>query len=138
MKKLIIILLSITIFTTYSFAHEPGSEINFIDAQQAYEILKQDNTVFIDHRPAEAFALSHISNAVSMPYEGEGSPENNMTKEMIESLMSKDKIVLYCSKGKRNKEAFKQIMKWGFDKQKFYLLKDGFFEWQQNNLPISP
>ena len=119
-------------------SYEQIDNILVITAAEAHNnFFEQKDVVFIDNRPSYKFKAGHIKNAINLSYEAPESDNNVMTKDQLAEIAKDKKIVFYCTGFNRAYYAAKiAIEKWGFDKNKIFWFKDGFYEWNKNGYPI--
>lgn len=112
MKRMIPILLIMTLLLTGCTAPEPATEANTyrqITMQQAVEMMeKEENYIILDVRTHEEFAAGHIPGAIVIPNETIGMEE-------IPRLPYKDQLIMvYCRSGNRSKQASDKLVKLGY------------------------
>ena len=112
MKRMIPILLMMTLLLTGCTAPKPAAEANTyrqITMQEAVEMMeKEENYVILDARTHEEFAQGHIPGAIVIPNETIGTNE-------IPQLPDKDQLIMvYCRSGNRSKQASDKLVKLGY------------------------
>ncbi|MCI5159699.1 MAG: sulfurtransferase, partial [Candidatus Electrothrix sp. AUS1_2] len=85
---------------------------------------KTDTFTVVDVRDPEEFNKGHIPGAINIP-----SPPFASRSEVLD----KDKrIIVYCSGGGRSYNAYRKLMKLGYEDIRQVL----FFDWQEEGLPV--
>ena len=112
MKRMIPILLIMTLFLTGCAVPKPAAEANTyrrITMQEAVEMMeKEENYIILDVRTHEEFAAGHIPGAIVIPNETIGTEE-------IDRLPDKDQLIMvYCRSGNRSKQASDKLVKLGY------------------------
>ena len=112
MKRMIPILLIMTLLLTGCMAPKPATEANTyrrITMQEAVEMMeKEENYIILDVRTHEEFAAGHIPGAIVIPNETIGT-------EDIPQLPDKDQLIMvYCRSGNRSKQASDKLVKMGY------------------------
>ena len=112
MKRMIPILLMMTLLLTGCTAPKPAAEANTyrqITMQEAVEMMeKEENYMILDVRTHEEFAAGHIPGAIVIPNETIGT-------EDIPQLPDKDQLIMvYCRSGNRSKQASDKLVKLGY------------------------
>ena len=112
MKRMIPILLIMTLLLTGCTAPKPATEANTyrqITMQEAVEMMeKEENYIILDVRTHEEFAAGHIPGAIVVPNETIGTEE-------IAQLPDKDQLIMvYCRSGNRSKQASDKLVKLGY------------------------
>ena len=112
MKRMIPILLMMTLFLTGCAVPKPAAEANTyrrITMQEAVEMMKkEENYIILDVRTHEEFAAGHIPGAIVVPNETIGTEE-------IAQLPDKDQLIMvYCRSGNRSKQASDKLVKLGY------------------------
>ena len=112
MKRMIPILLMMTLLLTGCTAPKPATEANTyrrITMQEAVEMMeKEENYIILDVRTHEEFAAGHIPGAIVISNETIGT-------EDIPQLPDKDQLIMvYCRSGNRSKQASDKLVKLGY------------------------
>lgn len=112
MKRMIPILMVMTLFLTGCAVSTPATEANTysqITMQEAVEMMeKEENYIILDVRTHEEFAAGHIPGAIVVPNETIGTEE-------IAQLPDKDQLIMvYCRSGNRSKQASDKLVKLGY------------------------
>ena len=112
MKRMIPILLMMTLLLTGCTVPKPATEVNTyhqITMQEAIEMMeKEENYIILDVRTHEEFAAGHIPGAIVIPNETIGTEE-------IPQLPDKDQLIMvYCRSGNRSKQASHKLVKLGY------------------------
>ena len=112
MKRMIPILLMMTLLLTGCTAPKPAAEANTyrrITMQEAVEMMeKEENYMILDVRTHEEFAAGHIPGAIVVPNE-------TISTEEIAQLPDKDQLIMvYCRSGNRSKQASDKLVKLGY------------------------
>ncbi len=111
MKKLILILLAVMLFTACGQAKENDREATYmnITAAEAKEIMdSQEGYIILDVRTQEEYDESHIPGAILIP--------NTEIRERAEKVLT-DKaqlILVYCRSGRRSKMAAEILVELGY------------------------
>lgn len=121
---------SLLFFAFSSKANEPA----VIHAEQVHQMLGSDKVILIDNRPAPMFEAGHLPQALSMTYFEPGSPQNEMTRDMLEPFKGK-KLIFYCSGANRAYHAGQKALEWGISSKVFWF-KGGWPEWQEYTASI--
>jgi len=103
-KKIALVLISILMVTTLSSCssfEESGNEI--VDANEALELMKQDNVILVDANTSEGYLSNHIDGAINMsrselmisePVANTVADKATVEKVLSEKGISNDSIVL--------------------------------------------
>lgn len=99
-----------------------------ITAQQAVQLINQNDAVVIDLRSRDAFVRGHIINAINIPF-------RDLEKDVEKLQNHKHKpIILVCSQGVDSLKTLKMINEKEFENVS--LLHGGLKAWQEDNLPL--
>jgi rhodanese-related sulfurtransferase len=112
--------------STTSNSHPP----TFIDADEAVNIFRHGNALFIDARHEDEFNEGHIKGAISIPLR---TLETNPT--LVQGFAKDTLIVTYCS-GERcalSIDLGERLASMGFTNVKVFF--SGWLEWQKRDLP---
>lgn len=107
-------------------ASQPSAEL--VDAQQAQQILQQQNVQVLDIRTPEEFANGHLISARNLDFYASDFAEQ------LKQLDPKAPYVMYCASGRRSAEAHLQMKALGFEQ--VYEIQGGYQAWQSQNLPV--
>jgi rhodanese-related sulfurtransferase len=107
-------------------ASQPAAEL--IDAQQAQQILQQQNVQVLDIRTPAEFADGHLAKARNLDFYASDFAEQ------LKQLDPKAPYVMYCASGRRSAEAHLQMKAMGFEQ--VYEIQGGYQAWQSQNLPV--
>ena len=112
MKRMIPILLMMTLLLTGCTAPKPAAETNTyrqITMQEAVEMMeKEDDYIILDVRTEQEYIAGHIPGAIVIPNETIGT-------EDIPQLPDKDQLIMvYCRSGNRSKQASDKLVKLGY------------------------
>lgn len=107
-------------------ASQPSAEL--VDAQQAQQILQQQNVQVLDIRTPAEFADGHLANARNLDFYASDFAEQ------LKQLDPKAPYVMYCASGRRSAEAHLQMKAMGFEQ--VYEIQGGYQAWQSQNLPV--
>ena len=112
MKRMIPILLIMTLLLTGCTAPKPATEANTyrqITMQEAVEMMeKEDDYIILDVRTEQEYIAGHIPGAIVIPNETIGTEE-------IAQLPDKDQLIMvYCRSGNRSKQASEKLVKLGY------------------------
>lgn len=98
------------------------SDIKDVSNQKAKELIsKKNNLIILDVREEEAYNISHIPNAISIPLSS--LVENSSIVNQYEN----NSILVYCKSGISSKSAIEILQKYNF--KSIYNLKDGISNW---------
>lgn len=96
MKKILILIL-LLLFLPSCTKNTSNTELK--------DILKENNYLIVDVRTKEEYEISHIKNALNIPY---NELDNTIN-------LAKDKYILvYCKSGKRSKIAYTKLKELGY------------------------
>jgi rhodanese-related sulfurtransferase len=91
------------------------------------ELSEMKNITILDAREPNEFKVSHLKNAINIGY-------SNFTINSVSDLDKNEKIVVYCSVGKRSENIAKKLIEAGFlDVNNLY---GGIFEWKNHGQPV--
>lgn len=123
MKKLIILLLAVMMFTACGQDKEnnQGAVYVNITAEEAKEIMDtEEGYVILDVREQDEYDAGHISGAILIPYTQIEAKANEM-------LPDKDQLILvYCRSGRRSKIAAEALAELGYTNIKEF---GGIIDW---------
>ncbi|MBP7184233.1 MAG: rhodanese-like domain-containing protein [Saprospiraceae bacterium] len=85
------------------------------------------NTVFLDARESNEFAISHIENALNIGFD-------HFSLQNVKKIPKNAHIIVYCSVGYRSEKIAEQLIKNGFSNVEN--LVGGIFEWSNQGLPL--
>ena len=106
---------------------EEGEPYFRIDSKEAFEMLKDENTICIDVRGEDEYSTGHVKDSVSIPVDS--------ILERIDELPT-DKILLFiCGMGVRSGLACEMAAAMGLDTDKLYNIYEGTPAWIESNLP---
>lgn len=106
---------------------EEGEPYFRIDSKEAFEMLKDENTVCVDVRGTDEYSSGHVKDSVSIPVDS--------LLERIEEL-PKDKTLLFiCGQGVRSGLACEMAASMGLETDNLYNIYDGTPAWKENDLP---
>lgn len=88
---------------------------------------KTDSYTIIDTREPKEFAVSHIKNAINIPY-------SSFDEDKVARLPKETPIVVYCSVGYRSEKTGNKLQKMGFTQ--VYNLYGSIFEWANRAYPL--
>jgi len=112
---------------------EKYSSITFITLGEAEGLFSEEEALFIDSRPKEAFRTGHILGAVNIPFE-----EYNKEKALdLIFLPPEGTVVIYCDGSECNSslELAKVLHQKGLRDIKVFF--GGWVEWMKEGLPVS-
>lgn len=110
MKKVLPLLLLLTLILTGCTVHEAGAEdYRQITMQEAIDMMASETDyIILDVRTPAEYAAGHIPGAVNIPNETIGTAQ-------IPSLPDKDQLILvYCRSGNRSKQASDKLVRLGY------------------------
>lgn len=84
-----------------------------------------DNFTVVDVRDPEEFAAGHIPGAINLPVADFAAKSDSLNK--------KNKIIVYCNSGGRSYNAYRKLMKLGYEDINQAL----FADWQAAGLPVA-
>lgn len=123
MKKLIILLLAVMMFTAcgQDKENDQGAVYVNITAEEAKEIMDtEEGYVILDVREQDEYDAGHISGAILIPYTQIEAKANEM-------LTDKDQLILvYCRSGRRSKLAAEALVELGYTNIKEF---GGILDW---------
>ena len=123
MKKLIILLLAVMMFTACGQDKEnnQGAVYVNITAEEAKRIMDtEEGYVILDVREQDEYDAGHISGAILIPYTQIEAKANEM-------LPDKDQLILvYCRSGRRSKIAAEALAELGYTNIKEF---GGILDW---------
>ena len=105
---------------------EPFYRVNMNEAKQMYD---EEDTIVIDVRSNDEFALGHIENALSIPVDD--------VLARIEELPTDKRLLFICAQGVRCGLACEMAAAMGMDPEKLFNIEDGTQSWIENGLPTS-
>ncbi len=107
MKKILLLLLSIALFTGCATAKNPT--YRQISAAQAAQLMtSQTDYIILDVRTEKEYSQAHIPGAICIPNETIGDTQ-------IDRLPDKNQLILvYCRSGNRSKQASEKLAKLGY------------------------
>ena len=109
MKKIILLLLSLFLFTSCSSNESHKNTYRQISADEAQSMMEEkEGYIILDVRRPDEFVAGHIPNAINVPNESIGTAE-------ISELPDKNQLIMvYCRSGRRSKEAAEKLVKLGY------------------------
>ena len=123
MKKLIILLLAVMMFTAcgQDKENDQGAVYVNITAEEAKEIMDtEEGYIILDVREQDEYDAGHISGAILIPYTQIEAKANEM-------LPDKDQLILvYCRSGRRSKIAAEALAELGYTNIKEF---GGILDW---------
>ena len=123
MKKLIILLLAVMMFTAcgQDKENDQGAVYVNITAEEAKRIMDtEEGYVILDVREQDEYDAGHISGAILIPYTQIEAKANEM-------LPDKDQLILvYCRSGRRSKIAAEALAELGYTNIKEF---GGILDW---------
>ena len=123
MKKLILLLLAVMMFTACGQANPNSQETVYmnITAQEAKQIMdSEEGYIILDTRTREEYDESHIPGAIVIPHD-------EITDRAEEELPDKDQLLLvYCRSGRRSKLAAEALVELGYTNIKEF---GGIIDW---------
>lgn len=99
-----------------------------INAHEVVRLINDENALLIDVRESSDFKTGHILNARNIPQARLITDISNLVKDKSRP------IVLYCKTGSRTNEACRALRAAGYENVS--QLKNGYFAWQDANLPV--
>lgn len=123
MKKLILLLLAMTLLTACGQSKENKQEAIYmnITAEQAKTIMdSQEGYIILDTRTQEEYDEGHIPGAILIPYD-------EVADRAEDILTDKDQLILvYCRSGRRSKLAAEDLVKLDYTNIKEF---GGIIDW---------
>lgn len=109
MKKLVLLLTIILLFSACSASTTKQGEYTMISSEQAQKMMQEEkNYVILDVRTQGEFDEKHIKGAICVPNETIGN-------DPIPALPDKDQLIfVYCRSGNRSKQASAKLVKIGY------------------------
>lgn len=111
---------------------EKYTTVNHIETERAAQWLARfPNTIVLDIREEEEFAVSHLRNAYHVP-------PNTSLKQVVSTVLKdvspEETIIVYCSVGFRSAEFAQKLAAIGY--QNVYNLKGSVFAWVNEGRPV--
>ena len=123
MKKLIILLLAVMVFTACGQNEKTEQEAVYmnITAEEAKVLMESETGYLIlDVREQDEYDAGHIPGAILIPY-------TQIEEEAPEKLTDKDQLILvYCRSGRRSKIAAEALVELGYTNIKEF---GGIIDW---------
>ncbi len=119
------------------FDNQPGTieVINYskpnyqeINAETAWELLKETQPFILDVRTPREYAAGHLDGATLIPVQVLQS-----SLAQLDSVRNED-ILVYCRSGNRSTVASKILLDHGF--KRVYNLRGGILSWQRKSYPL--
>lgn len=108
--------------------HESRRAGKTVTAQEAVNMINQQQAVLVDLRDAADFRKGHVVDALNIPYAKFAEQKSSLEKH-------KDKpIILACKLGQHSSPAGKALSADGF--KTVFRLSGGMTEWQNSRLPV--
>ena len=108
---------------------EEGEPYFRIDSKEAFEMLKDENTICIDVRGEDEYSTGHVKDSVSIPVDS--------ILERIDELPT-DKILLFiCGMGVRSGLACEMASAMGIEAERLFNIEEGTSTWIENGHPTS-
>ena len=111
MKRILLPLILITsLFSILSCAQPAQESVVYvkITAEEAREMIENENVVILDVRTQEEFNEGHIPNAILLP-----SFEVQASAQYV--IPDKDQIIIvYCQRGRRSEESARVLIELGY------------------------
>ena len=95
---------------------------------QATQKINHGKTVIVDVRDSEAFAASHIRDAINIPLKDLSSRIGELAKHKAKT------VIVVCQSGAQSSRATTQLNREGFEQA--YSLEGGLAAWQAQGLPV--
>lgn len=127
MKKLFLIIFLLTCWVTPETAQAADEgQATAITTEELQVLLSTSNNpyVVIDARNAEEYQEVHIKGAINVPVKIFASKSDVLDKDK--------KIVVYCNSGGRSYNAYRKLMKLGYEN----IYQALFFDWKNRGLPV--
>jgi rhodanese-related sulfurtransferase len=103
------------------------SGVSSVSVNEAVTIVNQQKGCFVDVRDSEAFAKSHIADAVNVP---QASMDDHLGK-----LKKTDQpLVVVCDSGQKSRAAAKQLKAKGYNNVS--VMSGGLYAWREAKLPL--
>lgn len=103
------------------------SGVSSVSVNEAVMIVNQQKGCFVDVRDSEAFAKSHIADAVNVP---QASMDDHLGK-----LKKTDQpLVVVCDSGQKSRAAAKQLKAKGYNNVS--VMSGGLYAWREAKLPL--
>jgi rhodanese-related sulfurtransferase len=103
------------------------SDFPTITAKEVIQLKKQQDVYFLDTREPEEFKISHLENALNIGF-------SNPKWELLRSIPTNAKIVVYCSVGARSQQIGEQLKAKGYNQ--VTNLYGGIFYWFNTGYPV--
>ena len=133
--KLTLLIFTLSLFTT-SFGQskeytkmlsEYYNDFPTVTIEEASNILKTNEAIFLDIREESEFNVSHIKYARRMNPDGSGM-------KSLKGIDKSTKIIVYCSIGARSQSYGEMLTKKGYTN--VHNMYGGLFHWANSNLPV--
>ena len=113
----------------FSFLQDRVKGVGSIGALQLPRLQRGGNYTILDVNGADAFAVSHIPDAVNFPME-------SLNEENRDLVKLKDKTtIIVCQTGSKSTKAAKLLLGLGFND--LHVLRGGLMGWTKENLPVT-
>ncbi|QCI15749.1 rhodanese-like domain-containing protein [Buchnera aphidicola] len=119
-------LILVVFFTLKSFF----LKAEIINTIKAIKLINQDNAIIIDTRSLDLFQKGHIINSINIPLD---SIFLGSIKELEEYKLLP--IILIIDQTQKYNKCAQEFLKHGFNR--IYILKNGIYYWNIENLPLS-
>lgn len=105
------------------------SGVHIIDVQQAVNLVNQQKGQFVDIRDTEAFAQSHITDALHVPL---AEIDQKAGKGKLKN--TEQPLIVVCDSGQKSRAAAKQFKSKGHTQ--VFVLGGGLHAWREARLPL--
>jgi len=102
-------------------------KVDTITSGEVAALLIKPNTILLDAREPEEFAVSHIAGARNVGYD-------KFDFNALPVLKKTDTVLVYCSVGKRSEDVAFKLKKAGYIN--VYNLYGGIFDWTNRGYPV--
>jgi rhodanese-related sulfurtransferase len=106
--------------------YEKHIETTKLTPTELQDLIKKDGAgiTVVDVRDPQEYKEGHIPGAINIPSEVFASKSDTLDKEK--------KIVVYCNSGGRSYNAYRKLMKLGYEN----IYQSLYYDWKQQGLPI--
>ena len=106
--------------------YEKHIETTKLSPTELQDLIKKEGAhiIVVDVRDPQEYKEGHIPGAINLPSEAFASKSDKLDKE--------NKIVVYCNSGGRSYNAYRKLMKLGYEN----IYQSLYYDWKQEGLPI--
>lgn len=107
----------------------PGEPYYRVSVDEASEMYKDDDVVFVDVRRMDEYLEGHVKNAIFITVDD--------ILARIDELPEDKKLLFICAAGVRSGLACEMAAAMGLDSERLYNIEDGTDPWIQKGYPTS-